>query len=552
MKISRYIITMCTAVLLGGCSLNFDESNGNSKENVYAYYDYMAQLVSYVYSYLPTDLDRVDGAMLESATDNSVYSWEENEIYHICNNVWSPIKPVDTGWDYFTAIRSANSFLENFDINKLKEFEFNDDYDEQLDKATLFPYEVRFLRAFYFFELAKRYGSIPLLTKTHEPEDINKVEPATYEEVIGFIVEECDLIAGKLPVNHKEYRGETGRVTRGTVMALKSRALLYAASPLHNPSADAEKWKRAAEAAYAIIKEKWYSLPNVTKDPLYTANGKDVLSSAQLIFERRSGTSRTFEARNEPMGYEGSQGGNTPTQNLVDAFEMKDGTPFDWNNANHVRDIYVDSKGTRTRDPRLYLNVLHNGSTWLKQKVETYVGGKHRNQEGATKTGYYIRKHMNELVSLDPVKPLDKEHFFILFRYAEVLLNYAEAMNAWMGPDAIGENCPMTAREALNQVRDCANMLHVTATGTEFTERLRNERRIELAFEDHRFWDIRRWKIGQDTKDIYGVRIVASGLSYSYEKERVQQRQWDDKMYLFPYPQNELYMNENLKQNPGW
>lgn len=552
MKISRYIMTMWATLLLAGCSLDFDESNGNTKEDVYSYYDFMAQLVSYVYSYLPTDLDRVDGAMLESATDNAVYSWGENEIYHICNDVWSPTRLVDTGWGYFDAIRSANSFLENFDIEVLKTFEFNDDYEDQLAKATLFPYEVRFLRAFYYFELAKRYGSVPLLTKTYEPEEINNVKSASYKELIDFIVEECDLIAGNLPVNHREYKGETGRVTRGTVLALKSRALLYAASPLHNPSDDVEKWKSAAKAAYEIIGERWYSLPKVAKDPLYTKNGKDITSSPQLILERRSGTSSSFEARNQPMGYEGAQGGNTPTQNLVDAFEMKDGTPFDWNNASHVRNIYVDSEGKPTRDPRLYLNVLHNGSTWLKQKVETYVGGKHRNQVGATKTGYYIRKHMNELVSLDPVKPLQKEHFFVLFRYAEVLLNYAEAMDAWVGPDGTGEDCPMTAREALNQVRDCADMLHIAATGDEFTEKVRNERRIELAFEDHRFWDIRRWKIGESTKDIYGVQITASGSGYSCKKEWVEQHQWDDKMYLFPYPQNELYMNQNLKQNPGW
>jgi len=554
MKIKNYIITACVSLLFTGCSLDFDESNGDTKEIAYSYYENLAKLVTYVYSFLPTDLDRNSGAMLEATTDNAIYSWENNSIYNICNDIWSPIKTIDTGWDYFNAIRSANSFLENFDIEVLKEFEFNDDYDAIVAKATLFPYEVRFLRAFYFFELAKRYGNIPILTKTYEPEEINGVEPSSFEEVISFIVTECDQIADKLPVDHKEYQGETGRATKGAALALKARALLYAASPLHNTTGDKSKWENAAKAAAAVINMNKYSLPKIAADPLYSRNGaNEVLSSPQLIFERRNGNqTSTFEARNEPMGYEGSQGGNTPTQNLVDAFEMKNGETFDWNNVQHVQNIYVDAEGNQTRDPRLYLNVLHNGSTWLKQKVETNVGGLHTGMDGATKTGYYLRKHMNELVSLDPVKPLKKEHHFPLFRYAEILLNYAEAMYEWVGADAKPENCPLSAREALNLVRDCADMKHVEETGEAFLNRVRNERRIELAFEDHRFWDIRRWKTGEVVKDIYGVKITGTGTNFTYQRVLVEQHKWEDKMYLFPIPQKEIYMNPNLKQNPGW
>ena len=553
MKINRYITIAFAVLLFGGCSLDYDENNGDSKELAYAYFDNIQRLVTYVYSFLPTDLDRNDGAMMESATDNSIYSWEENSIYDICNNIWSPLNTIDTGWDYYQPIRSANSFLENFDINVLKEFEFNDDYEEMMAKATLFPAEVRFLRAFYYFELAKRYGSIPLLTRSYGMEEINSVVPSSFDDIIAFIVKECDEIADQLPVDHRNYRGDTGRATKGAVLALKSRALLYAASPLHNENGEAQKWAEAAKAAAAVINMNHYSLPKIGDDPLYVASGgNDILSSPQLIFERRNGPSSDFEARNEPMGYEGSLGGNTPTQNLVDAFEMKDGTPFDWNNAQHVQNIYVDNAGNPTRDPRLYLNVLYNGAAWLDQTVETNEGGLHTGMEGGTKTGYYLRKHMNELVSLDPVTPLEKEHHFPLFRYAEILLNYAEAAYEWVGADVVPEGCPMTARAALNLVRDCADMPHVTATGDEFRERLRNERRIELAFEDHRFWDIRRWKIGEVVKDIYGIQISGTSGSYSYQRVLVEHHQWDDKMYLFPIPQEEIYKNGNLVQNEGW
>ena len=233
---------------------------------------------------------------------------------------------------------------------------------------------------------------------------------------------------------------------------------------------------------------------------------------------------------------------------------MKDGTPFDWNNPTHVANMYYDASNKETRDPRLYKNVLTNGSIWQKQKVEIFEGGKNKILDGSTKTGYYLRKYMNPSVSLDPDKPNKLYHHYVLFRYAEILLNYAEAMNEWKGPDATAEGCPLTAREALNQVRDCADMKHVTENGADFTAKVRNERRIELAFEGHRFYDIRRWKIAglDEVRNIYGVKITKSGTSLSYEKVLLQQMYWNDKMYLFPYPQNEIYMNPDLGQNPGW
>ena len=260
------------------------------------------------------------------------------------------------------------------------------------------------------------------------------------------------------------------------------------------------------------------------------------------------------------MGYAetSARGGNTPTQNLVDAFELKDGTPFDWNNAIHVSNMYYDATGKPTRDPRLYLNVLVNGSTWLNEKVETFEGGKNKMPEGSTKTGYYLRKWMNPSVSLDPVKPNKIEHHYILFRYAEILLNYAEAMNEWMGPDAVdaAKGCPVSARTALNEVRAAATMGDVVATGqTDFREKVRNECRVELALEGHRFFDIRRWKIAEkeEVRDLYGVKITKNGEnSFSFEKVLIQKMYWANKMYLYPYPQNELYMNENLVQNPEW
>lgn len=349
------------------------------------------------------------------------------------------------------------------------------------------------------------------MTRTYTQEEINSIEKTPFVEVIDYIAKECSEIALELPADQSEVRNETGRVTKGAALALKSRALLYAASALHNPDNDLTRWEAAAKAAYEVIAMGKYQLPKITADELYSdKGGHEVLKSKQLIFERRAtGKTNDFESRNEPMGYESAEGGNTPTQNLVDAYELKDGTPFSWDNPVHVSNIYYDAEGKQTRDPRLYLNILTNGATWLKQTVETFEGGKNKILDGSTKTGYYLRKYMNPSVSLDPDKPNKLEHHYILFRYAEILLNYAEAMNEWKGPDAMAEGCPLTAREALNQVRNSADMKAVTATGTEFTEKVRNERRIELAFEGHRFYDIRRWKIAgtDEVRNIYGVKL---------------------------------------------
>ncbi|WP_320969384.1 RagB/SusD family nutrient uptake outer membrane protein [Bacteroides nordii] len=559
LNIKKYMLAACALLSLNGCNyLDYDETSGKTKEEAYAYYENLNSLVAYVYTFLPSDLGT--GYIMEAATDNCIYTQENASIYYMTTGVWSPLKRVDDGWNLWNGIRSANSFLENFDPEALRRFEYNNNYDEITEKAEKFPYEVRFLRAFYLFELAKRYGDIPLLIRTYAQSEINSVEQTPFHKVIDFIVQECTEIASELPVNQSDFWGETGRVTCGAALALKSRALLYAASALHNPNNDLQKWEKAAKAAYEIIELGAYELPKVTDDPLYSdKGGNEIFKSKQLILERRNpDKTNSFEARNQPMGYPetSSLGGNTPTQNLIDAYEMKDGTSFDWGNPVHVSNMYYDASGNQSRDPRLYLNVFTNGATWLKEKVETFEGGKNKVLDGSTKTGYYLRKFMNPSVSLDPVKPNKIEHHYILFRYAEVLLNYAEAMNEWKGPDATEEGCPISARTALNLVRSSAAMKAVVVAGqAEFREKVRNERRIELAFEGHRLYDIRRWKIAgsDEVRNIYGVKITKSGTeSFNYEKVLLNRLYWDDKMYLFPFPQNEVYMNENLVQNPGW
>lgn len=554
--IKNFLIIILCSIALSSCDfLNFDESQGMTKDEAYSYFGNVTRLASAVYYEIPADYGDISKAMRESASDNSVYTWSNNTIYDMYVDAWSPLNLIDDNWsELYTAIRRANSFLENYSDENLERFKWTTDYEKNIKVVRMHTNEVLVLRAYYHFELAKRYGDIPLIKRTYSSEEINLVVKTPFQEVIADIVAECSAVTENLPISHdKDFYGDTGRITRGAAMAIKARALIYAASSLHNSGNDKSLWEKAALASRDIINSNIYSLPNIEDDPLYDEfGGHEVLKSPQMIFERRGGSSNTFERNNLPIGFDDANSGNTPTQNFVDAFEMKNGDVFDWTDSEHVRNIYYNDRD-QSRDPRLYLNVICNGTVYMKTTVETYVGGKHGSPiEGATLTGYYLRKLMNEKVSLSPITPITLPHHFPLFRYAEVLLNYAEAMSEWQGADYVDGDYTLSARAALNQVRTSANMPDVMATGDEFTERLRNERRVELAFEDHRFWDIRRWKIGDVVEDIYGVKIRSVGV-LTYEKVLVQNRIWDDKMYLYPIPQSEIYKNANLlPQNPGW
>ena len=405
----------------------------------------------------------------------------------------------------------------------------------------LYPYEARFLRAFFYFELIKRYKNVPLVLEPLTKEEANAVTPSTFDQVLNFIVIECDTVAARLPVTFSTFNSaETGRATKGAAMALKARALLYAASPLHNPTGDKAKWTLAAQASKAIIDQL-----ASTYAPLPTyANAVNVLTSKELIFERRPNSQvRTFEEANTAVGFIGGNTGTCPSQNLVDSYEMK-ATGLGINETGSGYDAANPYAG---RDPRLAATVLFNGSVWKSIPLEVWNGGLNGPPKShTTKTGYYLRKYLTESISLNPVNPGSGYHYWVIFRYAEVLLNYAEAMNEAYGPEVAGP-APLnnlTALQAVNQVRTRTGLampgFPTGMAADAFRTKLWNERRVELAFEDHRFWDLRRWKIGDQTTEIYGMDVVKDGTNFTYTRKLVETRVWDDKMYLYPIPQTDF------------
>ena len=541
-------IIILSLVTFGACDyLEYDESSYLLEDEVFSDFNRTKQFLTGIYAYLPDGFNPIDGAMRSSASDDAVHVWKYSNVQKLNDGSWSAVQPVDDVFGtMYKGIRAANKFLVETQGQIFEEEQFNEDYGDQMKQFEIYPYEARFLRAFFYFELAKRYGSVPLVTEPLTQEEANSVTVAPFDTLIQFIVDECEMIADSLPVTYLNLpNGESGRATKGAAMALKTRALLYAASPLHNESGASDKWEAVAEAAHDVIYIGFYQLEGNYKD-LFNNH-----ESTELILGRRENESNTFERNNFPIGFEGGKTGTCPTQNLVDAYEMQT-TGLGIDNAGSGYDPnfpYLD------RDPRMYETILMNGDLWKGQTIETWYGGANAMPKpNASVTGYYLKKHVIESINLTPTNTTSKNHTWILFRFAEVLLNYAEAMNELYGPEDPA-TYGMTALEAVNMLRSRVEMPEFPAglTKDAFREKLRNERRVELAFEDHRFWDIRRWKIGPETTDIYGIVITDNIFGgYAYTKTLVEERIFEDRMNLYPIPENEIYINSNLSQNAGW
>lgn len=547
-KIKLIFALVLSVVILGSCDyLEYSEADHLSKEDVYEEYTRMQRVLTQLYTRLPNGFMDVSGAMRSSGTDEAVHVYSTSDIRVFNDGTWSANKPLDHQWiAMYSGIREANVFLAEIDGLTWEELQYNPTYDQMMEEYALYPYEARALRAYMYFELFKRYGGVPLLgDEILTEENANSVSRASTLEVIDYIVSECDAAASVLPTTYIGVGAgnETGRATKGFALALKARTLLYAASPVHNPENTQQKWIDAANAANDVIELGIYNLEGSYADVV----NKPV--STELIFENRSAESRGFEIANYSISFENGKTGTCPTQNLVDAYEMAaTGLPI-----TDGASGYDPANPYAGRDPRLAHTVLTNGSTWKGSTIEVWNGGKDAAPiANATLTGYYLKKYLIQSVNIDDKNKNKKRHVWVLFRYAEVLLNYAEAMNEAYGPDDNG-GLTYTATEAVNMVRTrVMPSFEAGMSATDFRTKLQNERRVELAFEDQRFWDVRRWKIGSET-NIKGMKVELDGAGgFVYTPQTVVNRVWNEKMCLYPIPQTEIYKNDNLTQNTGW
>ncbi|QZT38177.1 RagB/SusD family nutrient uptake outer membrane protein [Halosquirtibacter xylanolyticus] len=563
-NINRSFLIIAALFFMGSCStLEFDETSGLvQKEDVYKYFDRTTSMLNYLYTFIPQDFSSVGGAPKACATDDAEFGQKFSGVQFLTNGSWSALNLVDYPWDkYYKGIRAANGFIKEIDNVDLTRYQYDNGYGLMMKKLPTYVYQARLLRAYYFFELARRYGDIPMPLDVLTIEEANSITKTKFSDVIDFVVKECDEVVPNLPLSYKELSKEYGRMNKGFAMALKTKALLFRASALHNSSNDKKYWERCAEAAHALIDSSetkgWYGLAGVL-----TAMNK--YDAKDVIMFRQNGPNSTFEKINFPVRLTDGKSSTTgvcPSQNLVDAFETVNGeqvilTDQGWESKDPTFD---KERPYENRDPRFYKTIVTNGMKFKDITIEAYEGGRERVavSEGGTATGYFLRKYIDETTSFDPNKLVKKRHTWIIYRYAEVLLSYAESMiEAFDDPDYTDTKYTRSARWAINQVRQNAGMPTIeTSNKSEFIKKLRNEWRVEFAFEGHRFWDIRRWKIGAETQTrLYGVSITnKDDGSQQYQRQLYETRYWDNKMNLYPIKQSELFANPNLQpQNQGW
>jgi hypothetical protein len=486
--------------------------------------------------------------MWSSITDESIYNNDDN-TWLIQKGL---LAPENTGIAGTIWGRSYRSIREcNWALSNLTTVPMSADHKARL-KA-----ELQFIRAFRYQDLIRNYGGVVLMgDKVYNLSDNLQDEAlfkrSSIKESIDYVLAQLDEAAAQLPLNN-DSKWLLGRATKGAALALKSRMSLYAASPLYS----AGTWQDAVKAAQAVIDLGMYNL--------YTGGYASLFLDAnnpETIFARlytKNANHTHLEIANGPNSY-GGWGGNLPLQNLVDDYEMNNGKAIsDPSSGYNPQDPYVN------RDPRFYATILYNGASYRGSVVETFTPGGKDSKDGpdnwnTSKTGYYLRKFMNDAYPLQ--NPWGNAGFqpWYYFRYAEILLNFAEAANEAYGPDVVPAGSSLSARTAINLIRSrpSVNMPALPAGLSQDAMRtaIRHERRVELAFEEHRFYDVRRWKIAETTenKPALGISINKSGNTFTYSsKVALDGRSFNPKMYWLPIPRAEIQASGNkIQQNPGY
>ncbi len=559
---------------------------------------------------------------LASLTDEAMFTHSGRNINVITEGSLSAATTGNTviipQWnELYLAVRKANIAIQELP---------NATFDDQVLKDRLLG-ESLFLRAYYYHQLMRFYGGVPLIDRPYVLDEDYSIARNTYEENVNFVVADLDQAIALL--DGKEFTA--GRASKLSAMGLKSRVLLYAASDLRDgPTASAKssvlgsysnldlvaytsgdrasRWNAAKTAAKAVLDETTgykldlaapVSADEATQTYVSIAMGGgsaigDPAARAELLFERTHTPLFTVESNwplggihqginNGPNGYH-NWAGNTPIQQLVDDYQMMDGSDFDWDNPVHSAAPYEN------RDPRFYATILYDGAGWKPRpddvasidpfdeiQTGTYADGSGGIVPGVdmrdspienwngSRTGYYVRK----FIDADPAVVDNQSSAQVVpwpfIRYTEIVLNYIEA--------SIATGDEGEARAWLNKIRYRAGMPAIEASGSALLEAYINERRVELAYEEHRYHDARRWMIADETLG-RGIKVMkvsatlkpgATPLSpyrhdtsvYNYNYNVVdntdnETRRWEDKMYFMPLSRDEMNRNDLLIQNPGY
>ncbi|RNC63594.1 RagB/SusD family nutrient uptake outer membrane protein [Proteiniphilum sp. X52] len=472
--------------------------------------------------------------LLDGSTDllRSRAGWNESNSVIIPGGMSAQWNPHDVWGQRYSAIRKCNHMLVNLAASG-----FTDDFKNRIAA------EVRFLRAYMYSDLVRRYGDVPLIV---ELQDVNNLEEMQVprdpvSDIYDFIERELEAIGaehGGLPSAENLPPSQLGRVTREAALALGGRAMLYA-----------ERYEKSAWFSKQVIDRGIFSLVD-NYNALFQSKGGE---TSEVLFEVlydgvNKGHSADFLYM--PFSLDNGWGNQTcPTQELVDSYEMLDGSPFDWSNPQHAANPYEN------RDKRLQWSIIVDGATFkntvIRTAYRTTSDGLGMNE--GTNTGYILRKFLDETIPFEKlaINYLGSSTSWKEIRYAEVLLNYAEAQNEAVGADESVYN----AMEVVRRRAGLGGTLPAGLDQTGMRERIRHERKVELAFEGHRFWDIRRWRIAEELlhgKRFHGIKITENDNVKNYEVFEITTspvQVFLPKHYLMPINFNELAKNPKLGPN---
>lgn len=572
-KMKNKIILAATLLIFGSCSDFLEpefENNSFSEEYLLSHPEEAEGLLINGYIGLP---DYEFG--IESATDNATTNLFSSSYLKIGSGEWtSNYNPIATWYSGYKMLRYINKF-ESIYKNVNWEWRYSDRNPVFMNR---FAGEIFGLRAWYLLNLLQAHAGesadgkllgVPIVLKELSKDDNLKLPRNTFDECIQQIVNDCDSAIARLPFKYANGSSQDvvlgasfdGRIDKQVALVIKSRATLLAASPAFTiGKSDAEKtalWQKAAESAAQYLKL-------IGGSSGFSSRGVDfynpsAANDAEIIWRKRVASSATYPESDlfPPTLY--GKGRINPSQNLIDAFPMKTGYPA-LNNDDRVNLSFKDN--------RLQAYVVYQGSKLKNTTINTYVGAGNdglNTLPASTRTGYYMKKFLNESVSLLPTNVTGAAHFITLARRTEIFLNYAEAVNEAYGPDADPFAIGLTPKAVLGLIRKRAGIdsnpsvsgyqdqyldEQAAAGQVAFRALLKNERRVELCFEGFRFWDIRRWK-DSITEPVQGVSITKNGTVLSYEFQQVESRPFKDFMYYGPIPYVET-LKYDIQQNKGW
>lgn len=587
---SLFALSIASTILLTSCEdafggfLDKQPSNELTEEEVFGDWNLMVEFHIDTYNFLRHGASRINNSWLDAATDLGETSYSSGGVrtsFNIGNYYGSAgSAELSSTWEhYYRGIRKCNMIITR--IESVPKEPSLGEVQYKKDKLN-YTSEARFLRAFFYWELFLRYGPVPVVTEVLDPNgDLLSnyiTRPTVKEYVVDFVLKELqECESGLMNYDDAWNSSQAGRIGQPMARALYSRIMLHMASPRYSAESGIT-WQAAADAAKSFIDDYGSNFAlftsadadgntlgveaytNALLRTAYSGNNKEV------IFYRNDVVIRWDAIKNDTPVGEGGNGGLCPSQNLVDMYDMKDGSspftqydatgsPVYTNNtlapAINSASGYSDANPWANRDPRLAATVLYNGVAWGNGTINVVLGQRDNpiGNTNATPTGYYVRKYI-------PVTILSAEHsqsayrLWTIIRYAEILLNYAEALNEAQGPSAEVYNI-------LDQIRHRAGITGKVSERSDLTsskENMRNfihkERTVEFAFEEHRAWDVRRWNVAVEalSRPIYGVNVAADG---TITRKVAQKRVFENKMYLYPIPEGEVWKT-GIENNPGW